>query len=210
MTAPGDSTVKMDPATRVTVTKALAGDPAAFEALIRRYAGLVYAQVFMLLRDHHDCEDVVQETFLKAYTFRIRLRDPRKFPHWLLSIARNTARDVLRLRQKRDTAVADSRFARAARPAAAGPAVQAQLAERHRQVVAALAGLPEHWRLAVTLRYLDGWRHQRIREKMGISDGALRGILGRALRGLRRRLRDDRKGDSRAGPGLGGKEAGSS
>ena len=52
----------------------------------------------------------------------------------------------------------------------------------------ALKTLPEHHRLAITLRYLEGMDHRAIEETMGLSNGALRGILGRGLETLRKTL----------------------
>jgi RNA polymerase sigma-70 factor (ECF subfamily) len=52
-----------------------------------------------------------------------------------------------------------------------------------------LAELPETQRIAVTLRYLEGMDHREIEETMGVSNGALRGILGRALGRMRKALK---------------------
>ena len=169
------------------VKAALAGDPAAFEVLIGKYARLVYAQVYVILHDHEGSRDVVQQAFLKAYRFRIRLRDPSKFKPWLLSIARNLAKDALRKSCRRESATTDPGYPGPA-PASPAPEWRLDMAERLNSLLLALAALPEHHRQAITLRYLQGLGHQAIQEEMGLSNGALRGILGRALAGLRTQL----------------------
>jgi len=180
--------VTSERALREVVEKALAGDCEAFETLVRKYARLVYAQAFMILSDRETSEDVVQETFVKAYTFRVRLRDPEKFKAWVLSIARNLARDVIRRRREaaplHDAPEEDLADARARRPG-----WRLEATERSHQLETALAGLPEHYRTALTLRYIEGLDYRSIERNMGISNGALRGILGRALAGLRETLR---------------------
>jgi len=52
-----------------------------------------------------------------------------------------------------------------------------------------LAGLPETQRIALTLRYLEGLDHRAIEQTMGVTNGALRGILGRALATMRKALK---------------------
>lgn len=171
-----------------TIRQALEGDQEAFAALVTRFARLVYAQSFSLLHDRQEAEDVVQECFLKAYQFRIRLSEPARFPQWLLAIARNLARDRFRR--------ADWR-----RHPDAG-AVAEQLPDERRSPLRVLEtlddlaqmsnlvqALPARWREALVLRYVSGLDHRTIQERLGLSDGALRGVLNRALLTLRRSMR---------------------
>ena len=62
-------------------------------------------------------------------------------------------------------------------------------AERCQQVHAALATLPELHRSAIALRYLEEMDYASIEQTLGLSNGALRGILGRALAAMRKRLK---------------------
>jgi RNA polymerase sigma-70 factor (ECF subfamily) len=165
----------------------MTGDERAFTFLVGQFSRLVYAHVYTLLGNHQEAEDVTQECFLRAFRFRIRLQDPAKFPQWLLSIARNLARD--RYRQHHEVVSLDD----PAQPHPledATPVPLAAMATRERQaeVVAALEKLPPRYREAVTMRYLEGCGHQAIRQQLHVSDGALRGILGRALVRLRNLL----------------------
>jgi RNA polymerase sigma-B factor len=61
--------------------------------------------------------------------------------------------------------------------------------EQHRRVHALLSALPERHRTALTLRYIEGLDHRGIERAMDLSNGALRGILSRALETMRRGLR---------------------
>lgn len=169
------------------VRRAMAGDPAAFEALVGRFARLVYAQSFSLLHDREEAEDVVQECFIKAYRFRVRLAHAELFPQWLLAIARNLARDRLRRRAGRPRPPAEPQ-ADMVPDDRRSPLGVLQTLDDLAQLRALVEALPERSREALALRYIAGLGHPEIRARLGLSDGALRGLLGRALGTLRRRM----------------------
>src|SRR5258706_4512557 len=82
----------MDLATEIDrVRRAQAGDRAAFEEIVRAQARLVWASVYGLVRDRAWTEDVVQETFLRAWESIRELKEPGAFRGWLLAIARRLA-----------------------------------------------------------------------------------------------------------------------
>ncbi|HEV3270617.1 MAG TPA: sigma-70 family RNA polymerase sigma factor [Candidatus Methylacidiphilales bacterium] len=181
--AAADAAPGMESAERIMVMAALAGDDEAFETVIRTYSRRVYVVAYAILQDVSEAEDVVQETFLKAHHQRGKLREPEKFPAWLLTVTRNGARDRLRRRRPQaDVATFDTMVDhRAATP---GSAMEQEEHQAHLR--RALATLPEEHRTALTLRYLEGLDYRAIETAMGLSNGALRGILGRALGTLRR------------------------
>jgi len=173
----------MDSAERIVVTAALAGDDEAFETVIRTYSRRVYIVAYAILQDSTDAEDIVQDTFLKAHQQRARLREPEKFPAWLLTVTRNAARD--RLRRRRPQAPAET-FDTLVDHNTATPGSALEREEHEARLRRALATLPEDHRTALTLRYLEGLDYRAIETTMGLTNGALRGILGRALGTLRR------------------------
>ena len=177
-----DSAAGMDSAERIMVMAALAGDDEAFETVIRTYSRRVYVVAYAIVQDVSEAEDIVQDTFLKAHRQRRSLRDPEKFPAWLLTVTRNAARD--RLRRRRPQAGAET-FDTLVDPAVT-PGSALEQEERQTHLRRALATLPEEHRTALTLRYLEGLDYRAIESAMGLSNGALRGILGRALGTLRR------------------------
>jgi RNA polymerase sigma factor (sigma-70 family) len=78
------------------VREAIRGDRDAFARLYERYARAVFVDLVARLRRREDAEDVLQATFLAAWTNLPRLRRPRRFSAWLFRIARNKARDRFR------------------------------------------------------------------------------------------------------------------
>jgi len=173
----------MDSAERAMVMGALAGDEEAFETVIRTYSRRVYVVAYAILQDQSEAEDIVQDAFLKAHQAGNRLREPEKFPAWLLTVARNGARD--RLRRRRREAGAEI-FETMADEKVTTPGSALEQVEFQANLRRALGKLPEEHRTALTLRYLEGLDYRAIETTMGLSNGALRGILGRALGTLRR------------------------
>jgi RNA polymerase sigma-70 factor (ECF subfamily) len=166
---------------RQSLAAALGGDQAAFEDLIRVYSRRVYAVAYAVVQDAAEAEDIVQETFLKLH--QGRMRDADRLAAWLLTVTRNAARD--RLRRRKPQAAEDT-FHALPDDNAAAPGADLERREFHARLHCALGSLPEEHRTALTLRYLEGLDYRAIEQTMGLSNGALRGILGRALGTLRR------------------------
>jgi RNA polymerase sigma-70 factor (ECF subfamily) len=81
---------------QLPVAQARAGDPAAWNALFRRYQLPIYVFAFELLRDEQAGRDVVQETFLAAVRHLASLREDDKFGSWLFAIAHQKCRQHAR------------------------------------------------------------------------------------------------------------------
>jgi RNA polymerase sigma-70 factor (ECF subfamily) len=176
----------MDASETEQIKTALNGDPDSFEMLIRTHSRTLFAVAFAVLQDRDEAEDVVQETFVRAWRKRTNLRETEKFPAWITAMARNRACDLLR---KRRTVPLDDDGPEIPDPLAVKPDDQMAGADLRGHVQSALARLPEPHRTALTLRYLDGLDHHAIEEIMGLTNGALRGILGRALAAMRKTLK---------------------
>lgn len=172
------------------IRAALRGDEGAFEEVIRLYSRRLYAVAYGILQNAAEAEDVVQDSFLAAHRHRWRLRDPAKFPAWLSMVARNKARDALRKRGRQASHSAEeSPEENLVDGSASAPSEGLEIREKERVIRLLLASLPEQWRAAITLRYLEGLNHPEIEQELGLSNGALRGVLGRAMGRLRRDAR---------------------
>jgi RNA polymerase sigma-70 factor, ECF subfamily len=173
------------------VLKAQAGDRPAFEELVRRTSRLVYARLYLETGDRHWTEDLLQETWLAAYRSFAQLSDPGRLRPWLLTIAQNVLSDAFRrqTRQKRAPPPrAEPRMLAEVKCPELTPEQSAERADTHDQVLAALRGLPEEYRLPLTLRYVTGADYETIEVQLGLSNGSLRGLLHRGLKILRARL----------------------
>jgi RNA polymerase sigma-70 factor (ECF subfamily) len=168
------------------VMAAMAGDEEAFEAVVRAYSRRVYVIAYAITQDCSEAEDLVQETFLKFHQERQRLREVEKFLPWLQTVVRNGARD--RLRKRRPVAPEETLEKLVDHQVERPGSAMEQIEDRAR-LRRALGALPEEHRTALTLLYLEGFDYRTIQSRMGVSNGALRGILGRALGNLRRNPR---------------------
>ena len=175
----------MDTRDREIYQAAIGGDRDAFELIIRSSSRALFAIAYGVLQNRAEAEDVVQDACVKAWKSRWRVRDPEKFPAWLATIARHRARDIARSR--RDVALIDE-LEEIADDASENQDQIAREAHLDSQVHGALAALPETHRIAITLRYFDALDYATIEQTLGLTNGALRGILGRALQTMRKRL----------------------
>ena len=162
------------------VRRAQAGDRTAFEALIRAHARLVWASVYGWVRDPGWTEDLVQETFLKAWEAVGGLKQPEAFRGWLLTIARRLA-----WRQAEVAGRADVMPTVPDRPA---PVDAGDPEEAREEVQKALARLPERYRVPVTLHFLNGLEYGAIEKVTGLANGSLRGLVARGVAKLRAEL----------------------
>lgn len=173
------------------VRGAQGGDRAAFEEMVRRTARMVFARLYLETGDTHRAEDLLQETLLNAFRSLRDLADPKGFRPWLLKIAQNVAVDAARreLRRKRATPGRGNSTALATVPAKEPPPEeQVARQELRGHVLAVLRSLPEEYRLPLTLRYIASADYETIQTQLGLSNGALRGLLHRGLKLLRARL----------------------
>ena len=67
--------------------------------IIRTHSRTLFAIAYGILQNREEAEDVVQDSLVKAWKMRWRVRDPEKFPAWLSMIARHRAHDVFRKRR---------------------------------------------------------------------------------------------------------------
>jgi RNA polymerase sigma-70 factor (ECF subfamily) len=165
---------------------ALAGAPGAFDEVVQRYQDRLYTFVLRLLGSPADAEEVVQDAFLKAYRALAR-HDPARPLHltpWLYRIALNAARNHRRRRAVATTPLPED--------PAGGPTVDAtDVAEeraRTEAVERALLELPERFRVALVLRFVEGLGSTEIAAIVGKPVGTVKSDVHRGLRLLRRRL----------------------
>lgn len=176
----------------VLVVRARDGDRVAFEELVRRTSRLVFARLYLDSGRANHVEDLLQETFLRAFRSLRRLEDPTGFRPWLLTIAHNVLVDDARraARQIRVAPPTDMRLSLLPSPELP-PDEVAERTELRQRVLVVLRSLPAEYQMPLTLRYITGADHDTICEQLGLSNGALRGLLHRGLKLLRDRLPPD-------------------
>jgi len=168
------------------VERARTGDEAAFEKLVLLTADRLYAVVLRFVADAQEAEEVVQETFLRAWRGIGRFDGRSRFFTWLYRIGINEAKRRGARRGARVTEVplGDHPIEERADPAAA-PAARAEAGETRRMLEAALRELPLHQRVPVVLRDVEGLTTSEAAAALGIRERAFKSRLHRARMALR-------------------------
>jgi RNA polymerase sigma-70 factor (ECF subfamily) len=158
------------------------------ELLVREHARFVYRVAYSVLRNGHDAEDAVQETFLRVVRHAAELPAVREQRAWLARIAYRIAIDRRRHQAARPQAADDEQAVARLRDAAPGAEQQLIDAEMLSLLERVVSSLPADQRDVVTLSTVEEMSGREIAEILGISEAGVRGKLFRARQALRERL----------------------
>lgn len=172
-----------DEPSATSAEKSVARTEADFDALVRQHREAIYRVAFRMTHRHEDADDLVQETFLRAYESFGRFRRDATEATWLYRIVTNLALNALRRRE---------RFRRIAAlfrgDSSASPPVSIESDETKRAVHAALESLPASQRAVVVLFDMEGLSAAEIAGILDVPEGTVRSRLHHARRHLRKRL----------------------
>jgi len=160
------------------------GDLDAFETLFRRHQRAVFGWVLRIVRNPSAAEEIVVEAFWRIYRAHARFDPGRGFEAWARRIASHAAIDYLRSRRPEAELTPEMGAALTA-PVRPDPAISAEL---RRATAMAFAKLPATLRAAAALAVIEERPQKEIAEALGISVGAVKLRVFRALRLLRKEL----------------------
>ena len=182
----------MEDSDALAISRVRAGDDDAFRELVERHSRAVFRVAFRVTGRAEDAEDVVQETFLKAYRQLDRFEARSNVRTWLHRIATNCAIDLLRARPRREVAEEPETLERAAAesggdlPSPERSMLGTQIGQR---LGGAMALLTEMERATFTLRHFEGLSIDEIGRMLGLNTSATKHSIFRAVRKMRRELR---------------------
>ena len=166
--------------------KAQTGDPESLRTLIHRLYPGVYAFVFRMLHHEEDARDVTQDVFLRMSAHIHEYRGEYKVTTWLFRIPINSARDILRTRNRKS---ADIDQVPETATELTGPEGLISRFEDRERVLDAVRRLPESVRECLLLAYQLGLPHAEIASMMGITANAVKLRVHKALQILRTELK---------------------
>ena len=168
------------------IHRAQTGDEGAFADLMREYYPFVYAIVFRIVKNSHDAEEVVQDTFLNVYRGLTQLEDVTKFKSWLGEIAQNCARNWLR-KQRGNTVSIDEVSEQVLQTEDSSD--ERLIRQEQRELIRrTMETLPQKDREIAQAFYLEGASYDELTSTHGLSYNAIAFRLSRAKRQLTKRL----------------------
>jgi RNA polymerase sigma-70 factor (ECF subfamily) len=173
------------------LARARQGDSDAFRALVELHARAAFGLAYRLTGDERDAEDVVQESFIRAYRQLGRFESRSNFGTWLHRIVVNCSMDALRARHsRREERGVDPSADLAEVLPASGPSPErlARSAEIRTRVEASMARLTPQERVAFALRHWEGRSIEDISRAMGLQTSAAKHAVFRAVKKVRAAL----------------------
>ena len=174
------------------VAQVLAGDEDAYRILVERHSRSIFRLAYRMTANEQDAEDVVQETFLRAYRQLKRFESRSNFGTWLYRIAVNCSLDLIRKRRRHDEPPTEPSSEeetmyqlRDERPT---PDRMVLGAEIQKKVDTVLSTLGPKERAAFSLRHYDGMSIEEIGVVLGVRPSAIKNSIFRAVQKLRREL----------------------
>ena len=177
------------------VRRVQAGEKGAFDLLVRKYQHKLTSVISRYVGDWSECQDVAQESFVRAYRAIGNFRGDSAFYTWLYKIAINTAKNWLVSQGRRppteDVQVEDAEHLDAAVRLKDSSTPERELLrqEIERTVTRAVDALPDELRQAITLREVDGLSYEEIAETMNCPIGTVRSRIFRAREAIDEQLR---------------------
>ena len=180
------------PATPDTlIEQCLAGDQAAWDAIVRQHWRKVFNVAYKFVGKHDEAEDLTQDIFLKIFK-ALRTFDRRaNFQTWIISISRNLCIDHYRSVRKERQTIAREVDSSDLQPVSRerGPHAAAEHQDLRELLRASLAKLPPTLRTAVILRDLQELSYQEIADRLGLPEGTVKSRINRGRLELARQLK---------------------
>jgi len=167
--------------------RAASGDADAFRVLYERYRKMIYTLALRMSSCDADAEDVLQQTFLRAWRALPRFRGDSKFSTWLWRVALSAALTDRKSRARGAPAVDDASFEGRA---ASGPSPDeaATISDEAAMLRSHLEALPRRDRALLHLRYNEGKSFEEISDLMEMPVGTAKSLVFRAKAELRRSM----------------------
>lgn len=177
------------------IRASLSGDRRAFETLYHKYQNQIYGTLAQRISDRDTVDDLMQDTFFRAYRSLHTFKGQAAFSTWLTQIALNVYRSHLRSQQVRQNWVYQTEDPEVVRNVIRDiipgtlPDQIVEKRERIQLVHKSIQNLPERYRKAMWLRYVMDWSYEEITQALRVPLGTVKTWLCRARRQLKNEFR---------------------
>jgi RNA polymerase sigma-70 factor (family 1) len=177
------------------VQRAIGGDQDAFKMLMNKYQKPLYYHIVKMVKNHEQVEDIIQESFVKAFSNLGSYNTNYAFSTWLYRITTNHTIDYLRKKKLQTTSINEPVRAKDGE-------MQFQIVgsaetdrkiirkERKKIVSEAIENLPEKYREVIQMRHLEEMSYQEISEELDLPLGTVKAHIFRAREMLYKALID--------------------
>ena len=174
----------MEDSDALAIARAKQGDSDGFRSLVERHSRSVFRLAYRMTGNESDAEDIVQETFLRAYKQLNRYESRSSFSTWLYRIASNCSVDLLRSRKVRQPVEVPETLA-TNDPEPDRMVFSSQVQQKVAEAMNELSGQE---RTAFVLRHFEGLSIEEISTALGVGGNAAKHAIFRAVQKLRRTL----------------------
>jgi RNA polymerase sigma-70 factor (ECF subfamily) len=185
--------MQMELSDAAVVAQILTGDREAFRVLVERHSRNIFKAVYRMTNNQEDADEIVQETFLRAYKSLARFQERSSFYTWIYRIAMNRTLDFLSARKPgRTLQISDSPEPEEDQiqlaSTAPGPDRALLSRELKTNIAEAMQRLTPPEKIAFTLRHMEGRSIDDVSRALGIRKVAARNTVFRAIKKLRTAL----------------------
>jgi len=179
------------------IERALSGDQKACELLVERYQMGIYNLIYQMIKNREETEDLVQETFIKAFNALGSYNRQFAFSTWLYKIAYNNSIDAIRKKKLRTQPLdkpirtRDGEVQQQIGSDAPSPEHDYLYEERVRLIRDYIDSLPEAYRVVIVMRHQEERSYEEIGELLDIPLGTVKARLFRAREMLKKKLESE-------------------
>ncbi len=179
----------------ISIEQALKGDQKAYRELTERHQMAIFHIVYKIVRDKETANDLVQETFMKAFTSLATYRSEYRFSTWLYKIAANSSIDFLRKKRIKalslDRAINDESGSREmdVPDYSYHPGRDLERKEQRFSIKEAISSLPDKYREVIIYRHQDDKSYEEIADLLDIPLGTVKARIFRARELLKKKLK---------------------
>jgi RNA polymerase sigma-70 factor (ECF subfamily) len=167
------------------IARAVAGEEDGFRELVDRHSRAVFHLAYRITGRAEDAEDVVQDTFVRAFRQLGRFEGRSSVATWLHRIGTNCAIDLVRKRRPHELAEASDQLDQRSAPPGPSPADLVEAAQIQRRIDEAMAGLSARERTAFVMRHFQECSIDDIATALGMNTSAAKHAVFRAVRKMR-------------------------